>query len=207
MIMKKKISIAIIGEGETEWFYFESLRVAKRYPFKVAPTLAQHSDIGHIVKLVERFVKDGFDRVFCLLDMDRLLRVPKEMQIYQNAKRKYGKCRDTKVVFVETNPCTEFWFLLHFLPGLTSKNYATYEDVLPDLRRYLPDYDKTKRYLSRTNLYQYLCMEGDLARAMQNSETLRRLSLENPEDYRSYSEIHEVLKALDDLAWTSSESN
>ena len=38
--MKKRISIAIIGEGETEWFYFESLRVAKRYPFKVAPTLA-----------------------------------------------------------------------------------------------------------------------------------------------------------------------
>lgn len=30
-------SIAIIGEGETEWFYFDSLRVAYRYPFKVAP--------------------------------------------------------------------------------------------------------------------------------------------------------------------------
>ena len=28
--MKK--SIAIIGEGETEWFYFDSLRVASRYP-------------------------------------------------------------------------------------------------------------------------------------------------------------------------------
>lgn len=42
--MKKKLTIAIIGEGETEWFYFESLRVVKRYPFKVAPTLAQHAD-------------------------------------------------------------------------------------------------------------------------------------------------------------------
>lgn len=30
-------SIAIIGEGETEWFYFDSLRAACRYPFKVAP--------------------------------------------------------------------------------------------------------------------------------------------------------------------------
>ena len=28
-------SIAIIGEGETEWFYFDSLRIACRYPFKV----------------------------------------------------------------------------------------------------------------------------------------------------------------------------
>ena len=29
-------SIAIIGEGETEWFYFDSLRVACRYPFAFA---------------------------------------------------------------------------------------------------------------------------------------------------------------------------
>ena len=40
-------SIAIIGEGETEWFYFDSLRVACRYPFKVAPDFPQHSDINH----------------------------------------------------------------------------------------------------------------------------------------------------------------
>ena len=51
-----------------------------------------------------------------------------------------------------------------------------------------------------TNLYQYLCREGDLSRAMQNSEILRKLSMENPEDYRSYSEIHQVLKALDEFA-------
>ena len=201
--MKKRFSVAVIGEGETEWFYFESLRVVKRYPFKIAPTLAQHADIGHMVKLVEYFVKEEFDHVFCLLDMDRLLRVPKEMQVYQNAKRKFSKSRNTKVMFIETNPCTEFWFLLHFLPGLTSKNYATYEDVLPDLRRYLPGYEKTKRYLGRNNLYQYLCKEGDLTRAMQNSEALRKLSIENPEDYKSYSEIHEVLKTLDELSKTT----
>ncbi len=198
--MRKRLSIAIIGEGETEWFYFESLRVAKRYPFKVAPALAQHADIGHMVKLVDHFVNDGFDHVFCLLDMDRLISVPKEMKVYQNARKKYKRNRNTKVSFIETNPCTEFWFLLHFLPGLTSKNYSSYEDVLTDLRRYLPGYEKTKRYLGRTNIYQFLCKEGDLDRAMQNSERLRKLSIENPEDYRAYSEIHQVLKALDEYA-------
>ena len=35
--MKK--SIAIIGEGETKWFYFDSLRVTCRYPFRLAPDL------------------------------------------------------------------------------------------------------------------------------------------------------------------------
>lgn len=43
--MAVKKCIAIIGEGETEWFYFDSLRIACRYPFKVAPDFPQHSDI------------------------------------------------------------------------------------------------------------------------------------------------------------------
>lgn len=53
--MKNLISkgIAVIGEGETEWYYFESLRVLCRFPFKMVPGLPQHSDIGNITKLVE----------------------------------------------------------------------------------------------------------------------------------------------------------
>jgi len=51
--MAVKKSIAIIGEGETEWWYFETLRVACRYKFKVAPDFPQHSDIPHMAKLAE----------------------------------------------------------------------------------------------------------------------------------------------------------
>ena len=56
-------SIAIIGEGETEWFYFDSLRVACRYPFKVAPDFPQHSDINHILKLVESYLNKQYDYI------------------------------------------------------------------------------------------------------------------------------------------------
>ena len=55
--MAVKKSIAIIGEGETEWFYFDSLRIACRYPFKVAPDFPQHSDIPHMAKLAESYVR------------------------------------------------------------------------------------------------------------------------------------------------------
>lgn len=68
-------SIAIIGEGETEWFYFDSLRVACRYPFKVAPDFPQHSDINHILKLVESYLSKQYDFIVCLFDMDRLISV------------------------------------------------------------------------------------------------------------------------------------
>lgn len=50
--MAVKKSIAIIGEGETEWFYFDSLRVACRYPFKVAPDFPRHSSHGKIGRVV-----------------------------------------------------------------------------------------------------------------------------------------------------------
>lgn len=59
-------SIAIIGEGETEWFYFDSLRVACRYPFKVAPDFPQHSDIKHILKLVESISNRHTIKSYCL---------------------------------------------------------------------------------------------------------------------------------------------
>ena len=39
--MTKK-SVAIIGEGETEWFYFESMRILKRYSYQLKPRLEVH---------------------------------------------------------------------------------------------------------------------------------------------------------------------
>lgn len=100
--MKRTVtkSIAIIGEGETEWFYFDSLRVACRYPFKVAPDFPQHSDIKHMLKLVESYLNKQYDYIVCLFDMDRLLQYSSEMQLYQKAKKEYSKkkiCREGDV--------------------------------------------------------------------------------------------------------------
>ena len=67
-------SIAIIGEGETEWFYFDSLRVACRYPFKVAPDFPQHSDINHILKLVETYLGKQYDY------MSTMPRIPRRFE-------------------------------------------------------------------------------------------------------------------------------
>ena len=98
-------SIAIIGEGETEWFYFDSLRVACRYPFKVAPDFPQHSDINHILKLVESYLNKQYDYIVCLFDMDRLFLFPSEMQLYQRAKKKYRKeiCKQSDVCGQQLN--------------------------------------------------------------------------------------------------------
>lgn len=38
-----------------------------------------------------------------------------------------------------------------------------------------------------------------MERAMANSEKLCKLSKESPEDWNAYSEIHKVIKLLDDI--------
>ena len=198
--MKRTVtkSVAIIGEGETEWFYFDSLRITCRYPFKVAPDFPQHSDIKHILKLVESYLnKQQYDFIVCLFDMDRLLQQPSEMRLYTNAKKKYAaKKYAGRVMFIETNPCTEFWFLLHFLPNVVCRQYESYEQLLPELQKHMPGYEKTKRYFTKTNLYKYLTEHGDLERAVQNSEKLCRLCQTSPEDLKAYSEIHKVVELL-----------
>lgn len=185
-------SIAIIGEGETEWFYFDTLRIACRYPFKLAPDFPQHSDIPHMAKMAEEKVKAEYDYVVCLVDMDRLLQHPKELETYKQIKKKSSE----NILWVETNPCTEFWFLLHFMPQLSMRHYQTYEDLLPELQRYMPGYEKTIRYFRRNNLYTYLTTNGDINRAIDYSKELSRLSEATPEDKIAYSQIHEVFELI-----------
>ena len=190
--MAVKKSIAIIGEGETEWWYFETLRIACRYKFKVAPDFPQHSDIPHMAKLAEDYVKRETDYVVCLVDMDRLLKQPSEMATYQQLRKNSSQ----NVIWIETSPCTEFWFLLHFLPQLSTKYYESYEDVLPDLQRYMPGYEKTARYFKKNNLYKYLTEHGDLQRAIGYAKELTRLSEATPEDKIAYSQMHLVFELI-----------
>ena len=132
------------------------------------------------------------------------------MQLYQQAKKEYGKKKYAgRVIFVETNPCTEFWFLLHFLPNVVCRRYESYEQgnmIIEDsmvslAKRYtkLEFHEKTKRYFIRTNLYKYLTENGDLERAMSNSEKLCQLYKESPEDLEAYSEVHRVIELLNNM--------
>lgn len=193
---KVRKSIAIIGEGETEWFYFDTLRTSRRFDIKIAPDFPRHSDIDDMLKLAEKYVNEGYDYVVCLIDMDRIMTDPTESKKY--FERKKGR-KFRKVVFVETNPCTEFWFLLHFLPNLSEKRYQNQTELIRDLQKYMPGYEKTKHYFKRTDLFCYLNQHGDINRAMQNAEQLCEKSKENPEDEISYSEIYKVINLINEL--------
>jgi hypothetical protein len=128
--------------------------------------------------------------------MDRIKQVPSEWKKYQSEKQK-RKYRD--IWFIETHPCTEYWFLLHFLPNLSTHIFRSYDELLPGLQKYMPGYEKTKKYFNRTNLFCYLQKYGDINRAVENAKILSELRKDNPEDAISYSEIYKVIELLNNL--------
>lgn len=124
--------------------------------------------------------------------MDRLMQNPKEMDTYLRIRKKSSR----KIIWVETNPCTEFWFLLHFLPQLSVKHYDSYEQLIPELQRYMPSYEKTVRYFRKIKLYNYLTENGDLQRALSYAKELSRLSEATPEDKIAYTQMHRVFELI-----------
>ncbi len=187
--MKK--SIAIFGEGITEWFYIDSLRIACRYPFKMKPSLPQHPNIKHLLTEAKKCLSEGYDEVICLLDMDRLNTHPSEMQVYLKAK---SQPMYRKVTFIETDPCTEYWFLLHFMPQLSQRHFEDYEAVAKELRKFIPDYEKTKNYLQKIHLYDFLSQHGDLSKALRLAK--KSVELHDEGNENSYSQMYKLFELL-----------
>ena len=190
--MKK--SMAIFGEGETEWFYIESLRIAGHYHFRMKPSLPQHPDIKHMLSEAKKCVAEGYDEVVCLVDMDRLNTHPSEKQAYMKAK---SQPMYRKVTFIETDPCTEYWFLLHFMPQLSQRHYVDCEAVVKELKKFMPDYEKTKSYLQKSQLYTYLSEHGNLDRALKLARMSTELHDEGNEN--SYSQMYKLFEKLAQL--------
>lgn len=191
--MKK--SLAIFGEGITEWYYIESLRIARRYPFTMRPSIPQHADIKHMLAQAKKCLDEGYDEVICLMDMDRLNTHPTEMQVYQKAKI---QAVFRRVTFIETDPCTEYWFLLHFVERSSTKRFADYTAVETKLRKYLPNYSKSENYLRKIRLYDFLVEHGDLNKAL--SLARKSADLHNQGNENSYSQMYKLFDKLDEFA-------
>lgn len=138
--------------------------------------LKQEYDITHVVSNISDIMEDGgltyaegFDRICLIIDRDKdsFLAVP------ENNQYKYvvEKCKEKGFQLCITNPCFEFWLLLHFddvfeldtnklleNPKVTSKRrYAEQE-----LRRIYPKYKKSS--------YQAEELVGNIDKAIQNEK-------------------------------------
>ncbi len=195
---KLKNAVAIVGEGITEWHYFTDLKQTERYSFKVKPELPKHSDVDAIVKKAKKLLTDGYDKVLCLFDMDRIYTDKTENSKYlkhrnklHNKKNKIGR----QIIFYETMPCIEFWFLLHFINYSTGV-YPDYNSLKSKLLSYLKGYDKSDKYFKKNKIYQILTTQGSIELAIDSAEKLVIEKDKSENTLFPFSEIHDLLSEL-----------
>jgi len=165
-------SILIIGEGETEFYYFNSLK--DLFPqTQLEPSIPKHSNLLELEKRIKEGLATGYSKVFCVIDMDN--KIDKELIKYESLKRRYNKVFQypkrgisCEVNFVETHRCTELFFLYYF--KYTTKEFCDQPSLLNELNNCC-EYKKEVNFFRRVKgLHSYFERNGGtLKKAIENS--------------------------------------
>ncbi len=175
-IRKEKFRAAVVGEGITEWHYFHDLKLTEKLPYQLKPSLPKHSNYLEIFKKARQLAAEGYDQVYCVVDLDVIRPLsPKAQARYEKAKNELLSIPD--IFIFETMPCTEYWFLIHFR-DYSTRIYPGYESLAAELQRFLPGYEKSNGYFRSNKIYAKLKEAGDLDKAC---ETAKRLCVERLE--------------------------
>lgn len=189
--------VLIVCEGEkTEPHYFNGLK--DHYGLNSANVEIcgdcgsdPLSIIGHARQRYreEKDAGDAFDKVFCVFDKDAHAHYMQGIDVIRGATPKGVYVAITSV------PCFEYWLLLHFnyttrpydtLPGNSSCN-----QVLTELRGYMPDYAKGANDTFPALIGQLDFAKNNAARAIREAEANHT---DNPT-----TRVHELVEFLQNI--------
>lgn len=197
--MSNRTPIIVIGEGLTEFYYFNSVRQSLRQ-LQIRPVYPRHStSISELEQEIEKAVDANCPYIFCIIDMDNK-KDTKEKQAYVNLKKKYqGKHKlkrttfEYEIRFIETERCTELFFLFYF--AYTSRQFQNQPEVLKALNKHCL-YEKTEKFFRAHSLHQYFQVQGgDFMTALRNAAKSMKEKEETGRDY-TYSQMAELFDAL-----------
>jgi hypothetical protein len=191
---KPHFRIAIVGEGETEWYYFTHMKLYEKFSFKIEPSLPKHSDFKTIIKTARTKRDQGYDLVFCVLDLDRILTNSTEKKGYFREKSK--KVPNKGIVFIESMPCIELWFYLHFLKTYSNKIYQNYNEIKSELIKHIQYYDKTESFLKKINLYELLIKKGDYRLANSFATKMNEEKKKSDNEIFNFTKINELISQI-----------
>ena len=197
---KLRQTALVLGEGPTEFYYFKSLcDVFKRLTIK--PDSPKHTNLAELDSKIKEGVDSGYNRIFCIIDMDTKDKEP-ELSQYQKLKKKYAepiskpkKGIYCKVEFFETHRCTELFFLYYF--RYTSRPYENQEQLLNDLNQCVV-YKKANEFF-RKGLHSYFERnKGSLDNAVANAERSMTEKQKDGREY-TYSDLGRLMSLLKEL--------
>ncbi len=139
--------VLIVCEGEkTEPIYLEALRAF----FDLSQTnivIDPKSDssptsvVKYAKKQITKETEAPYDRVFCVIDRDRHADFHDALNLIEGFRSRY-----TKLEKIVSNPCFEYWLLLHFeytTMGFGTSGGSPCDDLISKkLKIYIPNYVK-----------------------------------------------------------------
>jgi hypothetical protein len=136
--------IIIIGEGITENYYFSHMKNVFGYKCTIRPRFFCKTCVSQIEKQIKEVYESGVT-IFCVTDADVARRTPAEQQRLNALKAEYKNKKN--VIFCDSMPCIEYWFLLHYKD--TCPTYDNTQQVVRDLKKFIKNYEKTKDFLEK----------------------------------------------------------
>jgi len=139
--------LLVCGGSKTEPLYFRSLqRQLKLLPIEIVVVGQGEAPKTVVERAVEmrearrhevRRGRKGFDydHVWCVIDVEQ----PHENPLLLPA---LNQARDTGISVALSNPCFEYWFILHFAD--CGRPLIDQDGVMGELKKHLPKYDKAQ---------------------------------------------------------------
>lgn len=199
---KLKQSVLLLGEGATEFYYFNSIKCLFK-GLTIKPDYPKNTNLTELESKISEGVRNGYSYIFCVIDMDTKVN-EKEKTRYLRLKNRYSKPVHNArkgihcdVRFFETHRCTELFFLYYFC--YTSRMYVDQKSLIEDLRKYC-DYDKTCAFFTRTGgLHSYFEKHsGSMNKAISHAQSSVSEKNKTGRDY-TYSELGEMIIELKEL--------
>jgi hypothetical protein len=182
---KRKQNPIIIGAGLTERWYFTHLQSKYNLRIKIRPRFFGHEDIISLTKRTESVLADeGVAIVVFDADVSTWNDVEKSRLL--EFKKNYSNNKD--VIICDSLPSIEYWLLLHY--ENTNKHFGTSERVIEELRKHIPNFDKTESFLSRQKWVDGLCADEQLVSACNRAVSFG-------EQGESYSNVWKAMEYVD----------
>lgn len=180
----KNPTITIIGEGATERYYFTHLKRLRGYNYVCKPRNFTEQTFDEMQKQIERVLADNGIAV-CVFDADVTRTRPAEKAKFEDMKRKYAD--NPAVILCDSMPSIELRFLLHYMN--TNRYFATSDDVIDVLHRYMPNFSKHQSFLSKEAWVSELLNDDKMRQAAIRAEEFR--------EGESYTNLHILFNELD----------
>ena len=145
----------IIGAGITEQWYFTHLKALRGYRVKIRPRFFGTETAAGLDKKIDEVLRDDGIAI-CVYDADVSTWNETERKKLAALQKKYEG--NASVLLCDSMPSIEYWFLLHYKH--TTRHFGTSKAVIKELKKYIPQYDKTDQFLGNRKWVEDMSSEG-----------------------------------------------